>query len=56
LGAAIARLVTDAGLRHALGATGRVVVETRFAAGAAQARLARELEALAEKNEVARCA
>ncbi|MEZ5865719.1 MAG: glycosyltransferase [Geminicoccaceae bacterium] len=56
LSAAIVRLATNPVLRQALGAAGRRVVETRFAAGAAQARLACELAALADQTGIARCA
>ncbi len=56
MGAAIARLAMDPKLRHAQGTAGREVVETRFAAGPAQARLARELRALADREGAAPCA
>lgn len=55
MGAAITRLAMDPKLRHAQGAAGREVVETRFAAGPAQAFLARELAAVADRAGAARC-
>lgn len=55
MGAAITRLAMDPKLRHTQGAAGRKVVETRFAAGPAQARLARELVALAARARAAPC-
>lgn len=56
LAAAIARLAAEPAMRHAFGTAGREVVESRFAAGPMQKRIARELEALAGGNGPSPCA
>ncbi len=53
LAAALARIAAEPELRYALGMAGRQAVETRFAAGPSQTRLAAELLALADHRGVA---